>query len=280
MLSSENQVFKKNYKRERLSMSKIENIRDLVRKAQELQDDSTRAYRVFQQEVQSELGQIKMNEEYSRKGKEKMTDLLKNRKTIEFLKGANEMKSTFRKYLSDAKRDADAIVYSQAPKVDADKMDRFQKRLNEVKTEILLSAPKQGQAVLRQLLSEVDEQGIAMIVKNEFAGLIQPILANAGTDAAKIKHDLLNDFEALKARSMDEDAAEAMRLADYAEAALNARFFNSIVESNVQQNLGKLAHMYMEKPEEYFETFPEDAKRDSHLKTVEQIVAEEDAKHL
>jgi hypothetical protein len=258
---------------------KIEKVRDLVTKAQQLQDDTTRAYRLFQDDFKKKQSEIKLNEEYSTKGKEKLVESLKNRSTIEFLKGARQQQTAFKGYLKDAKKEAEAIIHAKSPTVDAEKMDRFNKRFKEVKTEILLaSSPRRGKEILQEFLGSIDEQGLAVVVKEEFGDLIQPIISGAGNDAVKFKHDLAKSFEDLKARSMDQEALEAIKLAEYAEASLNTKFYSPLVEQNVQQNLGKLAHMYMYNPDEYFETFPDDDKPVSRFRTVEEIMEEEDAK--
>jgi G3E family GTPase len=262
-------------------MSKVNKVRELVTKSQQLQDDSTRMYRLFQEDLKREQASIKNNEEYSAKGKQKLVDSLKSRKTIEFLKGSREMQTSYRNYLKDAKKEAESIVYAKTPQVDSDKLDRFKNRFKEVKTEILLApSSRRGKEILQEFLGSVDEQGLAVVVKEEFGDIIQPILAGAGTDAPKFRHDLAKSFEELKTRSLDPEAVEAMRLAEYADQALNAKFYSPLVEDNVQQNLGKLAHMYMHNPDEYFETFPDDEKHQSQLRTVEEILEEEEAKTL
>lgn len=262
-------------------MSKIEKVRELISKSQELQHDTTRMYRIFQQELLQKQSEIRLNQEYSEKGKQKLVESLKSRKTVEFLKNARTLQTEFKKNLTAAKKEAESIVYSKTPQVDPDKMERFINRFKEVKTEILLaSSPRRGKEILDQFLSTIDEQGLAGIVKGEFADVIQPILSKAGADEMKFSHDLNRVFEDLKTRSMDPEAKEAMEIAEYAEQAMNSKYFNSIVEQNVQQHLGKLAHMYMEKPDEYFETFPDDEKPESHFRSVEEILEEEEAKRL
>jgi len=262
-------------------MAKIEKVRDLVTKAQQLQDDTTRAYRLFQDDFRKEQSDIKNNEEYSAKGKQKLVDSLKNRSTIEFLKGARQQQTAFKGFLKDAKKEAEAIIHAKSPAVDAEKMDRFIKRFKEVKTEIVLaSSPRRGKEILQEFLGSIDEPGLAVVVKEEYGDVIKPILAEAGADAAKFKHDLMGSFEGLKIRSMDPEALEAINLAEYADAAMNTKFYNPIVEQNVQQNLGKLAHMYMYNPDEYFETFPEDEKPASPFPSVEEIMEKEAAKEL
>jgi hypothetical protein len=262
-------------------MSKINKVRELVTKSQQLQDDSTRMYRLFQDDLRREQAEIKNNEEYSAKGKQKLVDSLKSRKTIEFLKGSREMQTAYRNSLKDAKKEAESIVYAKTPQVDSDKLERFKNRFKEVKTEILLApSSRRGKEILQEFLGSVDEQGLAAVVKEEFGDIIQPILAGAGADAPKFRHDLAKSFEELKTRSLDPEAKEALQIVDYVDAALNSKFYSPLVEENVQQNLGKLAHMYMEKPDEYFETFPDDEKPQSNLRTVEEILEEEDARQL
>src|SRR4051812_12611620 len=99
-------------------MSRIEKVRDLVTKAQQLQDDTTRAYRLFQDDFRKKQSEIKLNEEYSAKGKEKLVDSLKTRSTIEFLKGARQQQTAFKGYLKDAKKEAEAIIHAKSPAVD------------------------------------------------------------------------------------------------------------------------------------------------------------------
>jgi hypothetical protein len=260
-------------------MSRVKKVRETVEKAQELQDQITGVYRRWQDDLQSEIAKIKMNYEYTSKGKEKLIDSLKSRKTIEFLKGARQQQTEFRKYLSDAKKEAEAIVYANTPAVDSEKMNRFTNRFKEVKTEILLAtSARRGKEILQDFLVSVDEQGLAAVVKEDFGEIIQPILANAGADAQKFRHDLSKSFEDLKMRSLDPEAIEAMNLAEYAEAQINSKFYSPMVEQNVQQNLGQVAYAYMYNPDEYFEKFPEADKPISHLRTVKEVLEAEEAK--
>jgi hypothetical protein len=262
-------------------LSRVQKVKDKLEKAHQMQDEITGVYRRWQDDLQSQITQIKMNDEYTSKGKDKLIESLKARKTTEFLKGARQQQSEFRKHLSEAKKEAEAVIYASTPAVDAEKMNRFSGRFNEIKTEIkLATSPRRGKEILQNFLDNVDEQGLAILVKSEFGEIIDPILSGAGADVQKFKHDLAKSFEDLKVRSLDPEAVEAMNLAEYAEAALNSKFYSPIVEQNVQQNLGKLAHTYMNNPDEYFEKFPETDKPVSQLRTTQEIIEEEEAKTL
>jgi hypothetical protein len=262
-------------------MSKLEKIRESVAKAQQIQDESTGAFRKFQDEVRNEQTAIRLNQEYSAKGKANLIEALMSRKTIELMKGSREMQSEFKKHLSDAKKAAESIVHAKTPAVDSEKMERFTKRFKEVTTEIeLASSPRRGKEILEQFLNTIDEPGLAVVVKESFGAVIKPILAEAGTDAAKFKHDLAKSFEDLKTRALDPEATEAMQIVEYADAALNSKFFSSIVEQKVQENFGKVAHTYLNTPDQFFETFKEADKPVSRFRTVEEIMQEEAAKEV
>jgi hypothetical protein len=262
-------------------LSRVQKVKDKLEKAHQIQDSTTHLYRVWQDQLRSDIANIKNNEEYSAKGKEKLVESLKSRKTIEFLKGARQQQSEFRKYMSEAKKESEAIIYAKTPAVDSEKMDRFTKRFGEVKTEIkLATSARRGKEILQEFLGSIDEQGLAVIVKEGYGDLIQPILDGAGGDLQRYKNDLGKSFEQVKTRALDPEAVEAFQVVDYVEAALNSKFYSPMVEQNVQQTLGKLAATYMEKPDEYFETFAEIDKPQSHLRSIIDVLEEEDAKKL
>lgn len=261
-------------------MKTIAEIRESIEKAQQVQQDSTGLYRVFQESYKQKENEIQLNKDYTPQGKIKLIESHQARKTIELMQLARSQKQLFDMYLNTAKKDAESIIYSKTPKVEQDKQERFDKRLKEVKTEILLSSAKQGKDILTDFLKTVDEQAFANQVKGEFADLITPILADAQGDAGKYRNELFQVFEGVKARSLDPEAGEAMKIAEYADSAMGGRFFNFLVEEKAGEHLGKLAQMYINKPEQYFVDFPDDDKKPlpAGMRTVEEILEEEDAK--
>ncbi|MFF3021208.1 hypothetical protein ACFVRR_00900 [Gottfriedia sp. NPDC057948] len=222
--------------------------------------------------------EIQLNRDYTSDGKKKLTDSLKSRKTIELMQLSRNQSKMFKELLNEAKKEAENIVHSKSPKVDQVKEERFKKRLAEVKTEVLLSDAKKGKQILTDFLLTVDEQAFASEIKSEFSALVGPILADAGKDAGEYRRDLSNLFEEVKVRSMAPEALEALKIAEYTEAALEGDFFLPIVVEKAGENLGELASKFVNKPEQYFELFPEDAKYNPNgLKTMEEINEERDA---
>ncbi|PGS55099.1 hypothetical protein [Bacillus sp. AFS041924] len=259
-------------------MKTIEQIKELVTKAQDLQHNSTKEYRVLQDAFNLKKSEIQLNRDYTLEGKKKLTDSLRSKKTIELMQLSRNQSKMFKELLNEAKKEAENIVHSKSPKVDPVKEERFKQRLAEVKTEVLLSDAKKGKQILSDFLKTVDEQAFASEIKNEFSALVGPILADAGQDAREYRIDLSKMFEEVKVRSMSPEALEAMRIAEYAGAAIGNDFFLPIVVEKSGENLGELASKFVNKPEQYFELFPEDAKYNPNgLKTMEEINEERDA---
>ena len=263
-------------------MKSLKEIKELVEKARSLQEESTGLYRVFQEDYRKEKTSIEMNKDYSQEGKRKLVESLQKRKTVELLQGARNLKNLHSKYLSEAKDAAQNIVHAKTPDVDPVKEERFLKRLGEVKTEILLSNAKKGKEILTEFLNTVDEQAFAGKIKDEFSTLIQPILSDGGQDTAKFRRELFDVFEDVKNRSMHPEAREAMEIAEFAEASIKSRFFIPLVEEKATEHLGKEAGLFINKPDEFFEKYPDaDIKLPPNgIKTIEQIMEEEEAKTL
>jgi ribosomal protein L7/L12 len=259
-------------------MKTIEQIRELVDKARKVQNDSIGLYRSFQDTYKQEQAKIMQNNDYTREGKQKLIASLQKRKTIELLKLARSQRNLFDSYLKEAKQAAESIIYAKTPKVDPEKEERFNKRLQEVKTEIMLSNPKTGKEILAKFLETIDEQAFAAKIKDDFVNIIQPILANAGQEAGKYRYELLQIFEETKTRSMHPEAKEAMQIVEYVDAAMNGSFFIPLVEEKVKEHFGETAAKYINKPDEYFEEHPEDDKPLTNLRTTEEILEEEEAK--
>lgn len=261
-------------------MKTLKEIRELLDKAHQLRNDSTGTYRKFQDEFLQAKREIENSKDYTTDGKRKLIESLQRRKTVELLQGARNMRNEFAKHLTEAKQAADAIAFAKAPKVDPVKAERFEKRLAEVKTEILLSNAKRGKEKLTDFLNSIDEQQFAETVKAEFGTLIQPILEGAGNDGAKYRHELLETFEAVKEQAMHPEAKEAMDIVQFADSMIEGRFFIPLVEEKAQEHFSKEAGFFINRPDDFFAAYPDEDGRPipPNMKTVEQIIEEEEAK--
>jgi hypothetical protein len=245
-------------------LSNIQKIKELVAQAQEIQQASTSDYRKFQDKFRKSIAEIELNRNYTGEYKRELKKALKKTATIELMQGSKQYKDKFDGYLKNARQLAKDVIYAKTPEVDQESLDRFSRDFRELKTEIMLSTPARGKEILQQFLGNVNEPALAEIVKNDFADLIQPIVSGAGNEALHYKRDLLKAFEDVKTRSMDEEAREAMQIAEYCDAAMSGKFFNLAVESAVGSEFGRTAKEYLHNPDGYFEKFQEDEQIDAN----------------
>jgi hypothetical protein len=261
-------------------MTNINDIRKLVDEALEIKNGSTRLFREFNDSYQAKRLSIQQNRDYTPSGKQKLLESAKKRETSRLMKLARSQREEFNAKLKQAKAEADAIVHAHAPKVDPVKQERFSKRLAEVKTQIALSNAKRGQQLFKEFLTEIDEQAFAEQVKNDFSALVQPILNDvSGPETEKVRHALFDAFEDVRMKAKSPEAGDAQNVAEFADALLNGKFFEGIVEEKAEEVLGTTAKQFINEPEAYFEIYPEEDRPQSHLKTVEEIMEEEDAKY-
>jgi hypothetical protein len=261
-------------------MKNINDIRKVVEEAVNLKHGSTKLFREFNDSYRSKLSAIKLNNDYTVAGKAKLLESAKQRETTRLMRLAREQRQQFNIKLTQAKKDADAIIHAHAPKVDPIAQERFSKRFNEVKTQIALSNAKKGQELLKEFLASVNEQAFAEEVKDGFGDLIQPILNDVkGPETERVRHSLFNAFEDVRTKSQSPEAGEAQAVSEYVDALMNGKFFEGIVEEKVEEALGSNAKQFINDPEAYFEIYPKLDVPDKGMKTVEEIVEEENAKY-
>jgi hypothetical protein len=259
--------------RRRFNMKKsIEQIRELTNKAHELRNGSTGLYRSFQEEFRSKQSDIRNNRDFTPAGKQKLIESLQKKQTTKLLQLARSQHSQYRDLLKQAKKDAEDLIHSKAPKVDAEVQERFDKRLREFKTELMLTNPQRGTQLLKDFVRSVEDQALASQVKDQFAEIIQPILNDSS------KPEISKLFEDVKSSAQNPETFEAQNLADFAESMMQSKFFDQLVEVKAGEDLGDAAKMFLNDTDEYFKLYPEADKPQSDLKTTDEILLEEEAK--
>lgn len=237
-------------------MSKVQEIVSLIEKAREVKQTSTSKYRSFQDEYVSKKAQIKRK--YSAGEAAEVSDYFGKVKTRELMLSLRAQKREYTESLTQAKQLAERLIHAKVPKVDAEKQERFDKRLTEVRTEILLANPKTAKDKLAAFIQSIDEPAFAAKVRDIFPELITPILQAAGPDAGAYKHQLLSLFEGVKTSTLSEEAQEAVELLGISEDLLQARPFNLAIERAIGENFGPQISSFINRPDEYFANNPDD----------------------
>ncbi|MGG0413148.1 hypothetical protein [Peribacillus simplex] len=226
-----------------------------------LSESTTGLYRIIQDSFREKRQTIQVSKDYFARGKQKLTESLQRRKTIELKHLVRSQRSLFDQYVSGANKGGESFIHAKTPKVVPVKGEHFNKQLQEVTTEILLCNAKQGKQLLSTFLKTVDEHAFAAQIKNEFLSLIQPNLSDAGSDMDIYRQELFGMFEEVKTCLMEPETGEAMSVVEYAQATMHGKFFVGLVEEKAGEHLGKLARMYINKPEQYFADFPDNDKK-------------------
>lgn len=253
-------------------MKNIEQIRELTNKAHELKNGSTGLYRSFQEKYRAKRSEINANRDYTPSGKVKLIEALQKKQTTDLMKLARSQHSLYLDYLKQAKKHAEELVHAKAPAVDPVVQDRFDKRLREFKTELMLTNPQRGAQLLKDFVRSVDDQALAAQVKDQFAEIIAPILNDSN------KPEIAGLFADVKSRAQNPETAEAQNLADFSESMMQSKFFDQLVEEKAGEDLGDAARMFINQSDAYFEIYPEEEKAQSDLKTTEDVMLEEEAK--
>jgi hypothetical protein len=260
-------------------MSKVIQVRELIQKAHDIRQSSTGLYRAFQEQFIEDKLKIQQNRTYSDEGKRSLTESLVKRKSVELLQLTRSQKELYQHYLKQAKGIADGLAFAKPPKVDPEKEDRFNKRLAELQTELLLAtSADSGKKKLESFIGTIDEHAFAVKVKGQFAELVTPILAAAGPDGTRYRFELSHTFDAVRRQTMTPEALEAIECMELIEALSGSDVFNILVEEKAQEHFSAKTARFINKPEEYFAANPDDDKPVSKLKTVEEIFEEEAAK--
>ncbi|NQX61818.1 hypothetical protein [Paenibacillus qinlingensis] len=237
-------------------MSKVQEIVSLIEKAQEVKQTSTYKYRQFQDDYVVKKAQIKRK--YSSDEAAEVSDYFGKVKARELLLSLRSQKREYTESLLQAKQLAERLIHAKVPKVDAEKQERFEKCLTELRTEILLANPKTAKDKLAAFIQSIDEPAFATRVRDIFTDLVTPILQAAGSDAGSYRQQLLGLFEGVKTSTLSEEAQEAIELLGVSEELLQTRTFNLAIETAIGQNFGPRISSFVNRPDEYFANNPDE----------------------
>lgn len=236
-------------------MANIEKVRQHFQKAREIEFDSTRFYREFQDSVRQEIAEIRQDRDLSEQGKFRKTEELKKKRGLEFLQKAHVRKQEYLAELAKAQKEADAVVFAALKKPDQTKLERFEKDLRALRTELLLT--HRADLAFRKLdefVKRIDDAYLADMVREQFQDLAMPIISVAGGgEAAKYRLQLAQTFDKLKSDFEPEAVKEARQILEMSKSSSeSARLFNPIVEEKAVELFGREHGLFVNRTDEYF----------------------------
>jgi hypothetical protein len=245
-------------------MTKAAKAREYLQKAYDIQHASTSVMLKHKQKLTAELSAIGANNHLSGDGKTAAKAEAKRKHATELLKEAHTNRQAMRANLQKAIREADAAIYAGVPKPDATTLSRFEARLRDIKTELMLTTrATAAYDKLKSFVDGVSDPYLAGLVRDQFGDISGTILASAGPDAAKLKLQLSQTFEHLKSGYESDDVKIAREVLETAKAFdERGRYFGILEEQAGGGTFGVEYNRYWNDTESFFEANPKDKPAD------------------
>jgi hypothetical protein len=252
-------------------MKKIADIADLIERAHDIRNTRAGAYRAFQDSYSS--GQARIHKSGLSRVNRNAEDIYERQQLRQLFRDIQSTTKSYKEALSAAKKQAEDVIHAAAPAPDREIVDRFERRLADLRTEILITpTPERASERLRDFIAGIDDPYFATRIRQEYAQLATPIIEAAGNNAARFKLELSGAFEQLKETALTPEARQAVELHENAEALLQSRIYPMIVQDRISGTFGWKVSALISDPDAFFSSdqFEQDENR---IKDEEQQLA-------
>lgn len=130
------------------------------------------------------------------------------------------------------------------------KMEKFERQLNDLKTEITLSTPSRAMEKIEAFVNSVQDRELADRVRGEFKELIKPIVGHIEFED---KQALLELFDDTQRRILGEDGIAAKEIIESAKGLQQSDFVPLAVINSTNDTFGRKYAYYLKNPDAYFE---------------------------
>ncbi|WJH30468.1 fibrillarin-like rRNA/tRNA 2'-O-methyltransferase [Paenibacillus sp. CC-CFT742] len=225
--------------------------KESILKAHELKAANTGVYRQFNDKLREEMNAIKTNPDLSEEGRGKQLEALREKRGKELMQMAYKRHHEYKDLLSDARKNAEAVIYADIPKPDQTKIDRFNDAFRKVRTEIMLSRDgKSAAQKLTHFIDGVDDRYLHHKISESYGELSASILALDNSSTMRVS--LSQQYDSLNASYESPDAGAARASLETANDMEESKFFLSIVEDSARDLLGVRYSSFINNTESYF----------------------------
>ncbi|MGG3853909.1 hypothetical protein ABET36_05650 [Caldifermentibacillus hisashii] len=224
--------------------------REKLEAANELKQGSTAFYRERAEQARREIGQAKLNRDYSAEGRQKLAAQLRRKHANELMQAAAQRKQEYIKLLTDAKTYAESTIKRKL-KEPSDAAN-FKKEIERLKVEIML-APNAEKATekIDATMKKINDPYHAVMIADSFAEIVPQVLSLAG-DTGKAKTQLSQMYERLNNDYLPDEVKEARSALEYIDSALeNPKLFPPVVEANAEDIFNRDVARNINTPENY-----------------------------
>jgi hypothetical protein len=239
----------------------IKSIKGKFQEAYALRSDTSALFRELREQYRDKIATIFSNPALSAYGKQQESQKVAAQYQKELMRLSKQVFDAYKKTIKEAKEQAEKILLASIPKTDEKKRKFFQQQAEELAAKILFATnPQTAKDALAQLVKAANEPELAASVKERFMQLSQhTINLAAPAEQMQMRKELGELYERLSLNSTTEEAREAKRLMEQADAMLGAKLFSPIVEQAAQE-ISPQASRYLNDPDAYFEKFGADGR--------------------
>lgn len=229
----------------------IQDIRDYIDMAHDIRNQATGNYRRTLDSFRS--GKSRINRLFPGANSKQAHTIYDRKSRRDLFKLIQHETNQYRAALRAASAAAEKIAHTAAPRPSDEIVERFERRLTDIKTEILIApTPDTASQRLSSFIGSINDPWAAMRVKQEYGALVTPIITAAGSQAGSFKIQLSKAFDELKTQALTEEAAQAIELHETAEGLLQCSIYPRIVKDTIAETLGRGAAAFIDTPDEYF----------------------------
>ncbi|QOS80991.1 hypothetical protein JNUCC31_09025 [Paenibacillus sp. JNUCC31] len=225
--------------------------KESILKAHELKNANTGVYRQFNDKLREEINAIKGDRDLSEEGRANRIAKVRETRGKELLQMAYRRHREFKALLADARKNAEAVIYSDIPKPDQTKIERFDESFRKLRTELMLARDGKAAAQkLTQFIEGVDERYFHHKISEAYADLSTSVLTLDNSSGMRLA--LSQQYDNLNASYESPDAEAARNSLDTANDMEQSQFFLKVVEDSVREGLGVRYSSFINNTESYY----------------------------
>lgn len=235
-------------------MSRLNQAREALSKARDIQNAGTRTVLEFKQRFGEEVSKIARIKGLSEEGRHIVRDEIREVLGMEFMQKSHRDRIEFIGRLRDAVTFAESFIRTSVKKPDDGILTEFEASLRELKTQLFLStSADRALAKIDEFIAKVNDPYLAGMLRDEFGGLATSVMGATGSnDQVRLK--LSQTFERLKMEFDSEEVREARTILDAANAALaDPTVYNRYaVEATVTDMFGRAVANNINTTDQFF----------------------------
>ncbi|WP_251460080.1 hypothetical protein [Weizmannia agrestimuris] len=200
--------------------------------------------------VNEEIRKINSDPLYSDEGKALERQKVRDNFGKQFIDVAKKLRDDYDKSVIKAKTSAEILLNQDPPKPDDITLKTFQRELNALKMDVLLSTdPEKAAHAISEFASKQTNPYLAKQLAGEFAGLATDIIASSGQNPS-VKLKLRDTLGTINSKALTPEQKKAQEIAGYVKDAWGRDLFRtqSLELNTIEQAVGQKYARYANKP--------------------------------